>query len=138
MKETNPDFNQDNSRRRFFKLLGGGLIAASSWPLAARQAFGQKTGLQEKEQVPPLPRAAGSIEPDDAKFWSFVREQFPITKNNSLIYMNNGTMGPSPYYINGCFLPRNRKLILPVLMAGTIWPGPGWLNLLTAMKRKLF
>jgi len=110
MKETNPGLNQDNSRRRFFKLLGGGFIAASSWPLAARQAFGQNTGLQEKEQVPPIPRAAGAVDPADTKFWSFVREQFPITKNNSLIYMNNGTMGPSPYYIQWMFFTKEQEV----------------------------
>lgn len=33
---------------------------------------------------------------DDA-YWSMVRKQFPLTKD--WVYLNNGTMGPSPYYV---------------------------------------
>lgn len=36
-----------------------------------------------------------AIAPDDENYWKNVRQLFPLTKN--LIYLNNGTMGPSPY-----------------------------------------
>ena len=31
---------------------------------------------------------------DDERYWSLVRDEFPITRE--LLYFNNGTMGPSP------------------------------------------
>lgn len=34
---------------------------------------------------------------DEEQYWQSVREQFPL--NPSLIYLNNGTMGPSPYKV---------------------------------------
>ncbi len=32
---------------------------------------------------------------DEEAYWKLVRQQFPLT--NKRIYLNNGTMGPSPY-----------------------------------------
>ncbi|MGN6475879.1 MAG: hypothetical protein ACTHKV_01545, partial [Flavipsychrobacter sp.] len=35
------------------------------------------------------------IGPDDENYWKNVRQMFPLSKD--VAYMNNGTMGPSPY-----------------------------------------
>jgi L-cysteine/cystine lyase len=112
MAEKKLNWRETNSRRQFFKLLSGGFLAASSFPLAS-QAFSQnkKQSGEEKEQAaPPIPRASGQVSPDDTRFWSFVREQFPITRNNKIIYMNNGTMGPSPYYIQWVYFQKEEEV----------------------------
>lgn len=38
---------------------------------------------------------AGTVAPDDESYWKSVRSLFPLTKE--MVYLNNGTMGPSPY-----------------------------------------
>ncbi|MES2689807.1 MAG: aminotransferase class V-fold PLP-dependent enzyme, partial [Bacteroidota bacterium] len=38
----------------------------------------------------------GDAGPDE-NYWKMVRKQFPLNKN--LVYLNNGTMGPSPYSV---------------------------------------
>ena len=38
---------------------------------------------------------SGTINPDDEAYWKNVRQLFPLTHDK--IYLNNGTMGPSPY-----------------------------------------
>lgn len=44
----------------------------------------------------PIPQTFGkSISPEDEHFWKIVRDQFPLSRER--IYLNNGTMGPSPY-----------------------------------------
>ncbi|MDZ4758828.1 MAG: aminotransferase class V-fold PLP-dependent enzyme [Bacteroidota bacterium] len=35
------------------------------------------------------------LDSDEEKFWKLIRNQFPLSKEK--IYLNNGTMGPSPY-----------------------------------------
>ena len=53
--------------------------------------------------VPPFPevdipaaiKSNGKNVVEDEAFWKMVREQFPLAKDK--IYLNNGTMGPSPY-----------------------------------------
>lgn len=99
--------NKASSRRQFFKLLSGGFLAASSLPLAG---LTYEQNLPEKDQVPPIPKAPDLVAPDDMKFWSFVREQFPITRNNKIIYMNNGTIGPSPYYVQWVFFCKEEEV----------------------------
>jgi selenocysteine lyase/cysteine desulfurase len=37
------------------------------------------------------------VSPHDEEFWAFVRDQFPLQQDP--LYMNNGTMGPSPYVV---------------------------------------
>ncbi|MBL7719426.1 MAG: aminotransferase class V-fold PLP-dependent enzyme [Flavipsychrobacter sp.] len=39
--------------------------------------------------------ADGNIDPNDEKYWRNVRQLFPLTRD--MAYLNNGTMGPSPY-----------------------------------------
>jgi cysteine desulfurase/selenocysteine lyase len=46
-------------------------------------------------QATPLAKVEGNIAPSDETYWSMVRQQFPLNKD--LAYLNNGTMGPSPY-----------------------------------------
>lgn len=68
-----------NSRRNFIKQTSAALFAGVSMnDLAIRQ---------------PLP-AASSLA-DEEEYWKLVREQFPLDRN--VTYLNNGTMGPSPY-----------------------------------------
>ena len=43
--------------------------------------------------TPNLPAIAA----DDEQYWKLVRFQFPLSSNK--IYLNNGTMGPSPYTV---------------------------------------
>lgn len=38
---------------------------------------------------------AGDVAPDDEEYWKNVRQLFPLTTER--IYLNNGTLGPSPY-----------------------------------------
>lgn len=42
----------------------------------------------------PMP-SASLLDNDDDKFWKLIRNQFPLSKEK--IYLNNGTMGPSPF-----------------------------------------
>ncbi|MGB9765425.1 MAG: aminotransferase class V-fold PLP-dependent enzyme [Candidatus Saccharicenans sp.] len=109
MSKINADSSQSKSRRNFFKLIGGGFLAASSLS-AAGLARGQSQAQIEKASMPPIPKASGPVSPDDLKFWSFVRDQFPITRNNKIIYMNNGTMGPSPYYIQWIYFRKEEEV----------------------------
>ena len=76
------DWNE--SRRAFLQRVAGGTvggIVAAAMPDAARAAA-------------PEGMAAG---PDDETFWGVVRQQFPL--RSSPIYMNNGTLGPSPFVV---------------------------------------
>ena len=71
------------SRRRFVGAMSAGLMG----------------GLMLKRIGNAAPRPAGppptGTEPDDERFWNLVRAQFPL--RTEPVYMNNGTMGPSPY-----------------------------------------
>lgn len=67
------------NRREFIKQAGLGIFALPSF---------------YKESFPPLP-SADSI--DEESYWVIVRDQFPLNKKK--IYLNNGTMGPSPYRV---------------------------------------
>lgn len=57
--------------------------------------FAGAVGLGNKafSYQPPLPEGSA---PDEA-YWKLVRAQFPLS--NSKIFLNNGTMGPSPYSV---------------------------------------
>ncbi|MGB9835530.1 MAG: aminotransferase class V-fold PLP-dependent enzyme [Candidatus Saccharicenans sp.] len=109
MSKTKIETKKISSRREFFKIFGGGLLVASSLPLAG-QTSTNPLSRPADVQEPPIPRASGRVSPSDHKFWLFVREQFPITKNNKIIYMNNGTMGPSPYYTQWIFFRKEEEV----------------------------
>lgn len=74
------------SRRDFIKNGASGLAGFLAFP-----SFGST------QTAPALPSKGGMIEPNDEFFWKQIRAQFPLTKNS--IYLNNGTMGPSPYSV---------------------------------------
>jgi L-cysteine/cystine lyase len=70
------------NRRNFLRSIG--LLAASS--LSEIDAFAARQEIDTSGEI---------ISADDEKYWSNVRLLFPLTHDYS--YMNNGTMGPSPY-----------------------------------------
>ncbi|HMD15000.1 MAG TPA: aminotransferase class V-fold PLP-dependent enzyme, partial [Bacteroidota bacterium] len=72
------------SRRRFIQQVTGGIIG--TWALSAvPETSRARYILANDEHIPP----------DDEQFWSVVRDQFPLSRDR--IYLNNGTIGPSPY-----------------------------------------
>ena len=74
------------NRRSFFRSVTGGIfggLALLSMPESSTARY-----LIAKEH---------DFSPEDEDFWRVVREQFPLQKTR--IYMNNGTMGPSPYVV---------------------------------------
>jgi cysteine desulfurase/selenocysteine lyase len=74
------------SRRGFFRTFAGGALGGMvlyAFPEEARARY----IIAHDTEVPP----------GDEEFWAFVREQFPLRKEP--LYMNNGTMGPSPYVV---------------------------------------
>ena len=71
-------------RRKFIKQTAGTMlagIALTDFAFAENQKLVSSNGMK--------------IESDDEKYWSMVRQQFPLTKD--WVYLNNGTFGPSPY-----------------------------------------
>ena len=48
------------------------------------------------------------VSADDEKYWSLIRDEFPITKN--VLYFNNGTMGPSPLMVTDRVTERIRHV----------------------------
>lgn len=69
-------------RRNFLR--SASLLAACS--LSEIDVFAAKKQLSEHR---------GSVNADDEKYWKNVRQLFPLTYDRA--YLNNGTMGPSPY-----------------------------------------
>ena len=87
-------------RRRFLAVLGGAPLA---WP----------------GTVETLARdLAGGGTPDDEEFWSFVRAQFLLPPDR--IYLNNGTLGPSPRVVVDAVAEHTRRV------ASTFPPGVAW------------
>ncbi len=74
------------TRRGFIRTVAGGTLGGM-----ALYAFPE--GSRAKYVV------AGNreISPDDEQVWDVVRQQFPL--QHEPIYLNNGTMGPSPYVV---------------------------------------
>ncbi|MCG9879468.1 MAG: aminotransferase class V-fold PLP-dependent enzyme [Bacteroidia bacterium] len=73
-----------NARRTFIKQSSLGILGSVALPAAFNEL-----------QALPLPKSSEKIEPTDDTFWKLVRQQFPLNKDWA--YLNNGTMGPSPY-----------------------------------------
>jgi selenocysteine lyase/cysteine desulfurase len=71
-------------RRTFLKMT---LASTATLP-----AIGNKEILAHTNGSSKIPNLMSPME--DEKFWSDIRNEFPIV--NELLYMNNGTMGPSP------------------------------------------
>lgn len=74
------------SRRKFIKMVTGGIIGG--WVLIPVPSTSPARYIIARDE---------SIPADDEHFWSVVRSQFPLTRD--YIYLNNGTMGPSPYVV---------------------------------------
>lgn len=77
---------KSNSRRDFVKLVTGGVIGGLT--LLSVPACSNARYVMAGDKP---------VSPDDETFWKIVKEQFPIIKNK--IWMNNGTVGPSPYVV---------------------------------------
>lgn len=87
-------------RRGFLAVLGGASLA---WPKSI-EALAQEL--------------AGGGAPDDEVFWGFVRGQFLIPADR--IYLNNGTLGPSPGVVVDAVAEHARRV------AATTPPGVRW------------
>lgn len=74
------------TRRHFIRQVTGGMIG--SWVLLSVPETSEARYIIARDKA---------IKPDDENFWRVVREQFPLSKER--IYLNNGTMGPSPYVV---------------------------------------
>lgn len=90
-------------RRSFLGLLGG---AALVWPRTL-ETFAAEI------------QTGGS--PGDEDYWGFVRKQFLIPRDR--IYLNNGTLGPSPSVVVEAVAEHARRV------ASTYPPGVGWEDL---------
>jgi len=73
-----------HNRRRFLLQGGAAVIGGMASPL---------TVFSENLELAPLPNYPASVE--DENYWKMIRQQFPLQKDWA--YLNNGTMGPSPY-----------------------------------------
>ena len=94
-------------RRGFFSVLGGVTLG---WPRAI-EALAQDL------------RGGGAQ--DDEAFWSIVRGQFLIPEDR--IYLNNGTLGPSPRVVVDAVIEHTRRV------AQTLPPGVAWDDLKSAL-----
>jgi len=90
-------------RRAFLSIVGGPALA---WPRALE-------ALARDVQ--------GGGTPTDDPFWSFVRDQFLIPPDR--IYLNNGTLGPSPAVVVDAVTEHARRV------AATFPPGVAWEDL---------
>lgn len=74
-------------RRHFLRKTGEGLAGFMGTAFLV-------TGSSAKP-APALIAPEGEVDPHDERFWAWVRKQFPLTEDR--IYLNNGSLGPSPY-----------------------------------------
>lgn len=79
------------NRRSFLKKFMSGMAATAAIPWLTQDAIGSAGFMKAIDQFD------GSKDAYDERFWYFVKQQFPLEEN--LIYMNNGGLGPSPYYV---------------------------------------
>jgi cysteine desulfurase / selenocysteine lyase len=76
---------------------------ASTTALTARKkglnlnAVVSKNGNSAQSASPAMPTATISLSDAYEKYWDAIRDEFPIVQN--LLYLNNGTMGPSPLVV---------------------------------------
>jgi len=74
------------TRRSFMQTIAGGAIGGTMLRVLP--------GTTEMRDIVANDR---QVAPDDERFWDLVRDQFSLTR--SPLYLNNGTMGPSPYAV---------------------------------------
>lgn len=77
---------REESRRAFLQRVAGGALGGLLL-----------TSLPEGAEGAPLPDPMPEAPPEDEAFWAVVRQQFPLQATP--LYMNNGTLGPSPYVV---------------------------------------
>jgi cysteine desulfurase/selenocysteine lyase len=76
----------NTTRRNFIRQVTGGIIG--TWALVTVPEESRARYVLANNEL------VGS---DDEPFWQLVRDQFPLTHDR--VYLNNGTMGPSPYVV---------------------------------------
>lgn len=86
--------NSNENRRHFLKKILGGLAATTTLPWIASPSSRAATTSNFYQT---LDKYKGIREVDEEKFWSFIKQQFPL--QDDLIYMNNGGLGPSPFQV---------------------------------------
>jgi selenocysteine lyase/cysteine desulfurase len=86
--------NSNEDRRHFLKKILGGLAATTTLPWIASPS-NSTAAISNFYQT--LEKIEGGKDTDDEKFWTLIKEQFPLEQD--LIYMNNGGLGPSPYQV---------------------------------------
>jgi selenocysteine lyase/cysteine desulfurase len=74
------------SRRDFIKTVSGGVIGGVALYSMPQDSLARYIISRDEK-----------ISPKDEQFWKFVRGQFPLLQDR--VYLNNGTMGPSPYVV---------------------------------------
>lgn len=72
-----------HNRRDFLQLASGALLAGTI-PFGSQASAASLNELKNYRDT-------------DESYWKMLRRQFPLNKD--LVYLNNGTMGPSPYYV---------------------------------------
>ena len=76
----------NSTRRHFIQQVTKGVFG--TWALTAVPATSAARYIISNDQ---------KIGAEDEQFWKMVRDQFPLTHDR--IYLNNGTVGPSPYVV---------------------------------------
>jgi selenocysteine lyase/cysteine desulfurase len=85
-------------RRRFFNHLAGGLAALAGTPFMHRENL----AVRGDDFI------FRKVNASDERFWSFVREQFPLTRER--VYLNTGGLGASPYVVIDAVVSRINEL----------------------------
>ncbi len=98
---------QIQNRRNFLRLTSGSLLASVFLP---------KTISANEISRLSLLNSSNELGED---YWKMVRKQFPL--KNDFLYLNNGTMGPSPYYV----IERTQKAMMEADEEGNYG---GWEN----------
>jgi selenocysteine lyase/cysteine desulfurase len=75
-----------HNRRQFLKVGSTAILTG-----VAINAIAQNTSLAQ------IKSDGKAVDATDENYWRMVRQQFPLSKG--LTYLNNGTMGPSPYTV---------------------------------------
>ena len=74
------------TRRGFIRLVAGGVVGGRELIATPRASPARYVIANDQD-----------VSPDDERFWRVVRDQFPLSRDRT--YLNNGTIGPSPYVV---------------------------------------
>jgi selenocysteine lyase/cysteine desulfurase len=103
--------SNDSNRRSFMKTIAGGFLSGVALlNLPEKSKAGTIFNDIERNSIRTKSFSGGlqDYSPKDEKFWKLIRDQFPLNKNK--IYMNNGTMGPSPYMVQESFVSKEEEV----------------------------